>query len=1031
MRWNTCVRFAVLVSTSILCDAPLADDQSFQRPPIRVPDGFAVDLVAAPPLVKHPLMAGFDDRGRLFVAASAGRDHKRPELDKVRPNFIRMLEDTDGDGVFDESTIFADKMILPQGALWHDGALYVADPPGIWRLEDTDDDGVADVRQKIAGDFDYLGDAASVHGCFLGPAGRIYWCNGRRGHDIRTPDGQIVHRGRAACIVSCRTDGSDVRVHSGGAMSNPVEIDFTSAGDMLGTVNLFYKQRGDCLVHWLHGGVYPRYDIPACIDEFPSTGELLTEVHNLGHVAVSGLTRCRGSHLGQSYRDNFLITCFNTHKVVRAQLTPSGSTFSAQLEDFLVADSDDFHPTDVLQDADGSLLVIDTGGWFKFGCPTSQIAKPNILGAIYRIYRKGAVVPEDPRGEKIDWSSASNERLVELLGDDRFAVSSRAIAVLAKRGNQVLDALEKGMRNGSNQVRRNIAWVLARIGSPQAVALLAGMLADEQPSVRQAAAHGVTVAPNAEACGPLCELVTTDAQPAVRRAAAAALGRLRQPAAVPSLLRALREDIDRKLEHALIYALIEIADRDSTAQGLSDSNPRVRRAALLALDQMPDGNLTRDMVAPLLDTDDLALQQAAMRVIEQHSTWADEIVALLAELLAAPTISTDQQAMVQGALVAFSGNDKIQQLLAGTLARATTSDTVRILLLDVIGRSDVAPLPETWVEQLHHGLTSDRENVLRQAISTAAAAESSDQVVGRLLDISRDSSTPVDLRVSALAVVAQRQGSLDEAAFALLASEINDEVPPMRRLVAARAIGAAKLNTGQMSSATELVKQAGPLELAPLLAAFATDKDEVGQNLVAALAQSPGLTSLSAAQLEETLNQLSPAVRVSAASLIARLEAVSKDQHTRLDDLEQNLGAGDVERGQGVFMSKKAGCFACHRAGETGGRIGPDLSTIGASRSARDLLEAILFPNSSLARGFETYNITTDDGQVLTGLITRETADTIHLRTTQQDEARIPRRGIEEMLPGRVSIMPTGLDRTMTDEQLQDLLAFLRSLKGI
>ncbi len=82
---------------------------------IRVPEGFVVELAAGPPLIDHPMMAGFDDRGRLFVAETAGLNLKADELLKTLPNRVRLLEDTDGDGRFDKSTIFADKMTMPQG----------------------------------------------------------------------------------------------------------------------------------------------------------------------------------------------------------------------------------------------------------------------------------------------------------------------------------------------------------------------------------------------------------------------------------------------------------------------------------------------------------------------------------------------------------------------------------------------------------------------------------------------------------------------------------------------------------------------------------------------------------------------------------------------------------------------------------------------------------------------------------------------------------------------------------------------------
>src|SRR5260221_11473663 len=91
---------------------------------ITVPAGFTVELAAGPPLVERPMLATFDDRGRLYVADSAGVNLRGPELSKNPPHKIRLLEDTDGDGGFDKSTGVADKLVFPQGIGWHAGGMY-------------------------------------------------------------------------------------------------------------------------------------------------------------------------------------------------------------------------------------------------------------------------------------------------------------------------------------------------------------------------------------------------------------------------------------------------------------------------------------------------------------------------------------------------------------------------------------------------------------------------------------------------------------------------------------------------------------------------------------------------------------------------------------------------------------------------------------------------------------------------------------------------------------------------------------------
>ncbi|HEY1064953.1 MAG TPA: hypothetical protein VGE52_02540, partial [Pirellulales bacterium] len=388
--------------TALWLAAPLrvaAGDRDEVLKSFVLPDGWLVEQVAGAPLVEHPLMAGFDDRGRLYVAEAAGVNLKRAELEAQTPNSIRRLQDVDGDGRFDKHTVFADKLTFPQGALWHRGAVYAASSGAIWKFVDADDDGVAELREPIVKGFGYTGNAADVHGPFLAPSGRLVWCEGRHGHEIFDRGGKLVSKGQAARIFSSRLDGSDVQVHCGGGMDNPVEVDFTPEGEMLGDVNLFYRQRGDCFVHWQHGGVYPREDQPDCLAEFRRTGPLLGEVADLGHVAVSGLCRTRSVERKGTAEDplEWFVTEFNSHKVVRLTTRRHGATFEADVQDFLHSTHDDFHPTDVLEDADGSLLAIDTGGWFLNGCPTSQVAKPEALGGIYRLRRRDAKPLDDPR----------------------------------------------------------------------------------------------------------------------------------------------------------------------------------------------------------------------------------------------------------------------------------------------------------------------------------------------------------------------------------------------------------------------------------------------------------------------------------------------------------------------------------------------------------------------------------------------------------------------------------------------------------
>ncbi len=450
--FHRAARFVIVACLGLVL-APPSITPAAELP--HVPEGFTVEVVAAPPLVQHPTLACFDEQGRLYVCESAGTNRKSDDLIAEPLDSIRRLEDTDGDGIFDSSITFADKLTFPQGCLWYRGALYTCSPPHVWKLTDTDDDGVCDEREIFVSSFGFNGNAADIHGPFLGIDGRIYWCDGRHGHEFLDEGGNVTSTGKAARIFSCRPDGSDIRTFCGGGMDNPVEIDWLDSGEMIGTVNLFYgRPRGDCLVHWVEGGVYPRHDQEDCIAEFPWTGGLLPEVHNYGHVAVSGMCRQRSDQLfdlpgaannvtpasgGRQSPDEsgvpatpdchaFFVTQFNTHKVVRTIIEREGATFRhVSTDDFITWDDPDVHPTDVFEDADGSLLVIDTGGWFRIGCPTSQIAKPEIPGAIYRVRKQGSHNISNPRGLNVAWSDLSIEDLFGLLDDERPVVRRCAI----------------------------------------------------------------------------------------------------------------------------------------------------------------------------------------------------------------------------------------------------------------------------------------------------------------------------------------------------------------------------------------------------------------------------------------------------------------------------------------------------------------------------------------------------------------------------------------------------------------------------
>jgi putative membrane-bound dehydrogenase-like protein len=995
--------------------------------PFKVPAGFVAERVAGPPVVEYPMTANFDERGRLFVAHAAGRNVRDPEvLLRELPNSIRLLEPADDQGKFTRFTVFADKLTFPTGALWYDGAFYCCSGGYVWQMHDTKGVGVADKRHELVGKFNWDGHAGDIKGPFLGPDGRLYWTDGLMGHRVVRRDGTVL-AGNASRIWRCKPDGDDIEAICGGGMDNPVMMTFTAEGEPLSTSTLLnsYPARYDGIIYCIDGGVYPHH--AHLIAEFKRTGDLLPPVANLGHVSPSGLMRYRSTALGTEYRDNLFVTQYNTHKVQRLILQRDGAGFRTRAEDFLVSDSEHFHPTFVDEDADGSLLVVDTGGWITVACYVSLL-EPRAKGGIYRIRKKDAPRVADPRGLALKWDTLTERELAKLLDDPRWVVRDRAVLQLARHGSSALAVLEEVVRSSKSvHARRNAVWAATRMEHRDARALLRAALDDKEMSVRLAAAHAVGLHRDTAALARLCTLVVKD-DPPMRRQAATALGRIKRAAAVPALLDGLRAPGDRFLEHALIYALIQIDDRGATVEGLRSPDPKVQRGALIALDQMDHGGLTPEQVTPLLGSGDAGLQKTALAVVAARG-WAEQAASLLRQWLAEKTLPAERQESLKGALVPLCQAPAVQELVTQTLRQEQTPVATRLLLLEALAQAPVAKLPTAWTAEVGRCLRHPDARVMRQAVATIRASQITefDEV---LLRLAGDREKPAELRAAAVAAAAPRLRKIEPAIFDFLMARLHHEMPPLARLEAASTLGAARLDDRQLDALALVIAKAGALEVPHLLAAYERSRaPAVGRALVAALEKSPGLTSLTPEALRRTLQVYPDAVQQMAQPLFKRVEVDVEKQKARLAQLSPVLKGGDVGRGKDVFFGAKASCAACHIAKSQGGQVGPDLSKIGAIRSGRELLESILFPSAGIARGYEPYLVVTKTGKSHAGILKRETVEAIYLVTAERAEVRIRRSDIELLEPSKVSIMPQGLDGQLTRQELGDLITFLQSLK--
>jgi putative membrane-bound dehydrogenase-like protein len=1006
-----------------------------------LPVGFEIELVAGPPLVDRPIVADFDEQGRLYVADSSGSNDKVQQQLEKKPHRIVRLEDSDGDGRFDRSTLFADRMMFPEGALWFAGSLYVAAPPSIWKLTDTNGDGKADQRIEWFQGKTLTGCANDLHGPYLGPEGWIYWCKGAFAKQTYERPGRPPLVTRAAHIFRCRPDGTGIEPVMTGGMDNPVKVVFTPGGERIFTTTFLQHPGGgrrDGLIHAVYGGIYGK-DHDVIYDHKWTGPDLMPVLTHLGPAAPCGLVRYESSVFGQQYQGNLFATLFNLHKVTRHVLEPQGATFRTHDEDFLVSNNLDFHPTDVLEDADGSLLVIDTGGWYKLCCPTSQLHKPDVLGAIYRIRRTGAPPAEDARGRKLAWARMTAAELTRLLVDPRPVVRQRAVQALGEKGANAVPALREAVRpDQSVLARRNAVWAAARIEQPGARAVVRQALDDADETVRQAAVHSVSIWRDREALPLLLHLLRGPSLPN-RRVAAEALGRIGDKSAVPALLEAVggqspSQPTDRVLEHSLTFALIEIADHEGTVAGLQSTSVATRRAALVALDQMDGGGLEARSVAAELDAADPQMKKTAWWIASRHPEWGAALAGVLGNRLNGPQMTGAQRDDLVSLLARFARAKPVQDFLAERLEDPTTVRDARRIVLRAMAQANLKVVPEKWIAGLTELLSADDGELTSEGITTVRALRLSKQrptkLAAALLQIARKPAAPVAVRLSALAAVPAGLTDVEPSLFTLLRAQLTPDEPVTSRALAAEVFEHAKLNSDQLLALAEALKTVGPMEIDRLLEAFAQSADEnVGRHLLAALKVSPARAAVRLETLKPRLAKFGSSVQKQAEELFASVDADTGKQKARLEQLLAGLHSAEVRRGQAVFQSTKAACSTCHAIGYLGGNVGPDLTHIGSIRSERDLLEAIVFPSASFVRSYEPWVVATKNGKLYNGILRKDSPDEVVLVTGANQEARITRDEIEEMQPSKVSVMPAGLDQQLSPQELADLVAFLKACK--
>jgi putative heme-binding domain-containing protein len=915
------------------------------------------------------------------------------------------------------------------GGTFYQGSFFVTAPPDLIRFTDTNGDGAADKREVILSGWTLNHNAATLSGPFLGPDGWLYMCDARRGFDINTKEGKTL-KGKSARIWRCRPDGSGLESVSGGGFDNTIELIFMPSGETIGTMTYFTEPmdgQRDALMHWVEGGVYPKPFPVIEKDALILTGELMPVMTKLARVSPAGLMRYRGSVFGNDFDGNLFSAQFNTGRIMRHKVSSAGATFRTEDEPFLTSENLDTHPTDVLQDADGSLLVVNTGGWFIAGCPLSVVAKPDIRGGIFRIRKRNASVIDDPWGKKLHIKEMTVKELSALLLDARPAVVDNALQQMINLGEPSVEALKKVLRASNDEsLRATVVFALYRIGNSHAMDAVVTALKDKSEIVRTAAARAVGLAKEIKAVGVLQDIVRNN-RGSLQRQAATALGQIGDVRAVTSLLEASATADDRFVEHAIIYALITLQQKEPLLAALHHTSPNVKKSALIALDQIDPSAVKKNHLLPFLESKNETLERTGIWVAVRHQEWGDLMVKFLQSKSINPQLSATDKKLVTDVVISFCGNRDVQQFLISRLQGRSLPEASKLFVLDLMGKCPLKEFPDAWTKILVNLLES-KNDTLRSSVLDLVQARPLPALARQLNSLIQDSGTEPVLRLKALNARISSSPQLSQDEFNLVIGYLGAKTETVNQF-AVRLLHKAALSDAQLLTLAEKqIPVSDALSLPVLVKAFEGNKNEhVGSALATSLMKANDrLDFLLLEEIEDLFETFPPPVQKTATPLIERLRERQTGRLAKLEELESRLKGGDVAEGRKLFFGK-ALCSTCHAVVGNGGTFGPDLTNIGEIRSQHDILEAIVFPSASFAREYETMKVTT--GSVShEGIIRNELANTVTVQTGPGVSIHVLRTDISSMAPQNVSLMPAGLHEQLSTGELANLMAYLTTL---
>ena len=764
------------------------------------------------------------------------------------------------------------------------------------------------------------------------------------------------------------------------------------------------------------GGQGINYAIPGAAYQTAQGVPRLFPGLNPGSPKYCGLEMVSGSHLPDDWQGNLLTNDFRGHRVCRFVLSEDGAGFAAREQVELIKTSHvAFRPIDIKMGPDGAIYIAD---WYNPIIQHGEVdfrdpRRDHVHGRIWRVTYKGRPLVKRP-----NIVDATEAELLEHLKAPEDWTRERARLELKSRGADAvlpelkkwLAAIEPGDAAG-DQLRLEGLWVSQSVRSvdPQ---LLESVLTAADARVRAA---GIRVVQEWTPALPnhleLLARGVADEHPRVRMEAVRVLGNLPNPESVALAMQALDSSVDRFLDYALWLTAWELAPhwvpRLQDGDNIFEGNPRhlafaAQAAGAAGIAKTLVALMTRDgisptervefakTIAPIGDPGQLRL---VLETAVKHAPTAQSRT----DLLTALTDSARRRKVSPG-----NGNAVLSALreLLGVDAEGVVEvdDVSNLTAHEINAMSEAARLVGLW-------------KIAAMADVLAAVALGED--------------VPPGLRSGAVAGLTSLGPNGGHKWLNALAKS---DSPAVRFEAAAGLVQSGA--PGAAASAAELLQSAtAGQHPGPVVAAFLQRKDGAGQ-LAAAIRGT---------KLNEDVAKL--AVRVVQSSgrqfpgLVKALTTaggittgVKKLSETEMADLVTAVqSSGNIEAGEAVYRRHKLACMKCHAIGGSGGRVGPDLVSIGGSAQIDYLINSLLDPNDKVKEGYQTLVVVTDEGKTYSGIKVRQTDNDLILRDAEDRETAIPLDTIDQQVNG-ASLMPAGLTEQLTRQELIDLVRFLSAL---